>query len=159
MNKVRPKPRKALRHEFYSLVAVMAVPLALIVSFPYAAIGFIPAAPTETPRAACAFVTLRPDEETDILAAARAAWKVSADRVRRMRADLSLAEIPDDTASALADIADRRRPPPAGPIRFDVLPLPPSCAAPPPAKIPADSADAEGVPTFPRSELLTIDID
>lgn len=159
MSVVRPKPRKALRYEFYSLVAVMSVPLALALCFPYAAIGFEPKAETRMPRAACAFVTLRPDEETDILAAARAAWKVSAGRVRRMRADLSLAEMPDDTAGAIADIVDRQRYPVSGPIRFDALPLPPSLAAPPPARIEADPIAAESALAFPRQELLNIGID
>ena len=152
------RPRRPLRYEFYSLAAVLAVPLALAACFPYAALGLTPASDPEPCRAACAFVTLTPDEETDILAAARAAWKVSSAGVRRMRADLSLSELPEDSACAIADIEDRQRYPMPGGVRFVFSPLPSSLAAPPPEKIPADPAvAAEDLLAFPRKELLKID--
>lgn len=158
MSEQLARPRRPLRYEIYSLVAVMAIPLALALCFPYSAIGFDPTPEPAPRRAACAFVTLSSDAETDILAEARAAWKVSSARVRRMRADLSLSDLPDDDARAVADIVDRRRYPLPGPVRFDVTPLPPTLAAPPPEKIAADPAAAEDETlAFPRKELLKID--
>lgn len=158
MNASLTKPRRPLRYEFYSLAAVMAVPLALALCFPYDAVRRASVAEIPPARPACVFVTLTPDEESDILAAARAAWKVSSAGVRRLRADLSLAELPDDAASAVADIADRRRYPHPPAVRFADSPLPPTLAAPPPERIAADPAVAEeDALAFPRKELLKID--
>ena len=152
------KPRRPLRYELYSLVSVMAFPLALACCFPFEALRFAADPARPRPRAACAFVALTADEEQTILETARKAWAVSTAGVRNVRADLSFADIPDEEPGAVADIVDRLRyPPPAG-VLYDALPLPATLAAPPPEKIPADpeAARAEKLP-FPRDELLKLD--
>lgn len=152
--------RRPLRYELYSLVSVMAFPLALALCFPSDALSFVQAPARGRRPAPCAFVTLNAEEADKILQSARKAWSVNPAGVRRMRADLSFSEIPDEEPGAIAQVADRLRYPQPGAVVYGVSPLPPSLAAPPPRRLAADPDEpGEAPPAFPRAELLDPKLD
>lgn len=150
------RPRKHLRYELYSLTAIVSIPIALVAAFPYSSVAFTASESRPAPAPRCAFVELTEEEEASALAAARAAWKVSAEGVRRMRLDLSIESAPEDPVTSVSDIRDRARPPSAPTVRLDAPALPPTMAAPPPAQIAPWSGEDDGG-AFPRRELLQID--
>lgn len=156
MSEVRVKPRRHLRHEIYSLLAVLALPAVFVTVFPFEAVGFRAAGArgrvVDAP-ASCAFVRLSAQEEHQALVASRSSWRVGTAEVRGMRAELAGSKLPDNTLSA---VEPRRRP---RTVRTAVVPygaklLPPTLAAPPPAPIEPERAAKERA--FPRSELLKI---
>lgn len=151
------KPKRQWRYELYSLAAVLAVPLAVLFVFPYEAVGFTAAADEPPRTASCAFVTLTEDEESAALSAARAAWKVSAEGVRRMRADLSVDAMPEEVPRAVMDVSERTRAARASSVAYDELPMPSTRAAGAPVRIAAPAAGREDGLPFSRKELLNID--
>lgn len=153
----RPRPARHLRYEAYSLASILAIPVALALSFPRSAVAFSAAEGALPGEATCAFATLSEDDEREALAAARAAWKVSAEDVRSVRLDLSIDSVPEDAATSVSTIAERGRIAPAASVSLDEPALPPTLAAPPPAQIAADPGSGEDGVAFSRDELLRID--
>lgn len=156
MKRPQPKPRRRLRSEFLALIPVLALPVAIAAVFPYAAIDF--KCPPEVPGSApsCAFVALAPGCEAKALDVVRSAFSVKRDSFRDLRADLSLSTLPEEPAHAIVEAADVPPLPPPSPSPYDVVPYPPSLAAPQPeAMEPAKPVPAP--PAFMREELLKID--
>jgi hypothetical protein len=156
---VAAKPRRSLRNELFSLVAVLSVPAAIVAVFPHGAVGFVAEEDPGPSAATCAFVKLTEDQVASATENAHAAWRVSAEGVRRLRSDLSVTTLPEERPCAVMDIASRT--PLAAPGResYATVPLPPTLAAPKPARIGKGKAErspaADAV--FPRSELLSLD--
>ena len=153
------KPKRPLRNELYSLVGVMVLPLAILLSFPYAGIGYKSAADRPASAPGCALVTLTEAEEDAAVAATRSSWKMHNESVRDLVTDLGVEAVPETVPGAVMDIGERSRLPPAGSVKSDLKPLPRTFAAPKAERLvqakPADSADA--ALAFPRKELLNID--
>lgn len=159
MSAVTAKPRRSVRNELVSLAAILSVPAAIIVAFPHGAVGFTPEPDPAPSAATCAFVKLTEDQIASATENAHAAWRVSAEGVRRLRWDLSVTTLPEERPSAVMDIASRT--PLAAPARdaYSAVPMPPTLAAPKPPRIkpPKDVRAAASDTVFPRSELLSLD--
>jgi hypothetical protein len=156
MTPVRPKPRRQLRHELYSLASVLAIPAAISLVFPYEAVNFEPEECGSGGMARCAFVELTEGDEAAALASARAAWKVGASSVRNLWADLTVAAMPEETPSPVMDVSERTRVAPAAVVKYDVPPMPRTMAAPAPGRISAGGG-ADGSSAFPRDEMMALE--
>lgn len=154
--RVQYRPKRHLRHEIYSLIAVLSAPFIIAFIFPYKAIGFHAAPDRPAEQARCAFVTLS-DEETDAaIAAARSAIKTSSGSLARLRADLSLSSIPEESSLTVAEISQRTPFPPPSIVFFDDPLLPATRAAPPPEAIAPSDAKTGKSPAFTRLHLLQL---
>lgn len=150
----RTRPSRRLRYEIYSLAAVLSFPVAMALAFPYGAVSFSASEPPARPEARCAFVSLSDEDESSALAAARAAWKVSAEGVRSMRLDLSVDSAPEDPVTSVSEIGDRARCRRYASVGFDAPALPPTLAAPAPAAIAPEPEPEDAGLAFPRREML-----
>lgn len=154
--RIQYRPKRHIRHEIYSLAAVMLPPVILAFVFPYAAVLFRPSQVTQMQTSSCAFVSLS-DEETDAaIAAARSAIKTSSENSRRLLADLSLSSIPEELSIAVADISQRTGIGSPACAPYNSAMMPPSCAAAKPDRIDAASGEAPASLPFPRDELLKL---
>ena len=154
------RPRRSLRVEIVQLAAAMALPAAILNIFPYKALApAAPAAEKASPRrAGCALVTLDQEEERRIMAAAKSAWQVSADGVRRMRLDMFAEEIPEAPPDPVADISLRTRIARSAPSpRFAYAP-PTDLGAPEAGTIaPERDEPRPSSPAFPAKELMRLE--
>ena len=153
------RPKRSLRIEVVQLVASMALPAAILYVFPYKAL--LPVAPMKSqdaPRAAkCAFVTLDKDHESRIVAAAKSAWQVNAEGVRRLRLDMFVEEIPETSLGPVSDISTRTRTPRSAPVPR-LAPVPPTdLRAATPGTISKETDAPAPRPAFAREELLRLD--
>lgn len=152
------RPKRHLRHEIISLALVLAAPVCVLAIFPFASLSFSPQVPEEAAvahRPACSFVVLTDEQADAAVQAARAAIKTSHEGISTLRADLSIFAIPVESGG-VADVAERQGALPMSDAPFDVLPLPPSLAAPPPTRFPSDPAAAVVHPAFSRDDMLEI---
>ncbi len=152
------KPHRPFRYELYTLIEVMAIPLALLLVFPYKVLSFQPQPELPAPSASCAFVTLSEDEAARLVSNARLAWEVSKKFSRGLWADLSISELPDEPATAVVGVEARTRTTAPEPLPYNDALLPPTQAAAAPQKLFAteeESADARQ--PFPRKDLLKLD--
>jgi hypothetical protein len=157
MSVFKPKPRRQLRNDIYSLLLLLAVPAALLPVFPFSAIGYEAASGGfASASAACAFVRLDARAERAALAAARAAWQHGTGNIRSLRADLSAGALPSAPVVDVIRGRTRRAYSPGSELYRPSL-LPPSLAAPPPARIAVESDTAPEAAAFPREELLKLD--
>ena len=151
------RPRRSMRSEFVqlALVALFAVSVACV--FPYAALSPAVRGAESQPqaRASCAIVRLTEEEESGALAAARSAWHVNAEGVKRLRIEL-FEDLPESFQGPVADIAARTRVVRGeeGPYAPDGVPTDmraaPAARMEPPA---GESAPA----AFPRDEMLKLE--
>lgn len=143
---------RSVRSEMATLATVMAVPLAVLLAFPFDAVGFRAAA-VETAHPFAAFVTLTEAQEETAVKAAKTSWiGVSGDYVNSPRADLPFGVLPDSKSAPVLRLSDRPfigmpAPAPTGPVSYL-----PSLAAPPPARLPNDPRTDEQ--PFTRAELM-----
>lgn len=150
------KPKRRFRHELYSLAAVLAVPVAVSLVFPYSALSWRATEETRVERAPCAFASLSAEARDAAIAAARSAIRTTTDEMRSLRTDLSIAAIPDEDLGAISDISWRPRVG-VSPIERLAEPiLPASSAAPAPRRISRDGDDSLPL-QFSREELLETD--
>ena len=148
-----------VRGELLSVAVVLAAVGAVAIAFPYDVVSFRPSQNTGKRPVFAAFVTLREGEEVAAMKAAKSSWNAEAGGVRRLRAELFAAEIPEAGNEPALDLADRFARFSPKTVAPGLSPYLPSLAAPPPKAIPVDKADAgQGPkPTFSREELLRID--
>ena len=150
-------PKRSLRHELLSIAPILALPVAILAVFPRDAVGFADAPAEREPGApSCAIVELSPEAEARSVALVRSALSVNARSVRNLRADLSLSTVDEEVPEPVMDISDRARATfrPSR-VRYDMLPMPPTVAAPEPAVLPPEPD--EDKPAFSREELLKLD--
>ena len=155
MTTVRARPRRSLRHEIAGLAVLSAVPVALLLVFPYEAMSFRAAEGLRDVRPVCAFVTLGEEAEHAALAAARTSWQVDSRNVKRMRVDLSAGDLPAEPLRPVFNVRPKR----GGDAAMDAVyvpsALPPTVGAPKAAVIPADAdGPVKAQPAFPREEML-----
>ena len=155
MSEWRPRPLRSLRHEAISLLEVAVIPVAIAFVFPYEAVGFHADKRNQESGPSCAFVVLSEAEERVALAAARTSWQVGAKGVKGLRTDISSGELPPAPIRLVMPTRPKRDEVFA-PVEYMPNALPPSVAAPAPAKI-APEAAAEQKKAFSREELLKID--
>lgn len=160
MNDSHPtyRPRRHLRNEIYSLALVLAAPVGVIAVFPFAAFSFHPDAHDAQQQriaASCSFVELTEKQADSAVEAARSAIKTAQDGISALRTDLSLSAIPLESGG-VAELAERVGPPPMADADYDVLPLPPTLAAPAPKRIPLDPSATNYPSAFSRDNLLEI---
>ena len=159
MTEIRLKPRRRLRYEFYLLALVMVMPVALVLAFPYEAIGFTPRRVPLAAAPACAFVSLSREEAADALDESRAYWKVDTKGVRSLRLQLSEADAPEEESGSVLPFSERRRPASPSSFSYARVPLPPTLAAPPARRMPgvAGSATERAPESFAREEMLDVE--
>ena len=149
---------RGVRRELLSVAVVLAAVGAVAIAFPYDAVFFRPSPRPARGSVFAAFVSLKEGEEVAAMKAAKSSWNAEAGVVRRLRAELFMAEIPEAGNEPALELADRFAsvsPPPVAP---GLSPYQPSLAAPPPKAIPAEKEDAKKeAPAFSREELLKID--
>lgn len=147
---------RSVRSEIVSGLTVAGALFLVALSYPYRAVGFRASVRGPERGFSAALVRLTPEEERSALKVVRTSWRGDGS-VRSMRADLFLAELPDDVSG---------RPVMPEPASSAASPFPladagwspflPSRRAAPPATI-RPSGTAEDLLTFPRTELLRID--
>ena len=150
------RPRRRLRIDIVQLICVLALPAAILHAFPIKALAPQEkgVAPPERHPAACAFVTLDPEQEHKILAAAKSAWQVSADSVRRLRLDMFVEEIPEAPLGPVADIDIRTRTRSGAPQPDELYGPPTDFRAPAPTEITQDEEQPAPDAAFSKEELL-----
>lgn len=143
--------------DFSLLVCVLSLPIALVLVFPYEAIGFRAQANAGERAARCAIVTLSEHDETVALESARGAFRqAGGESVRRLRVDMSVGQLPEE---ALEAIMPERPSRPGGKLGFAAyrsVPMPKSEAAGEPATLPREADGARPV-AFSREEMLAIE--
>ena len=147
---------KSVRREFFTFWTTIALPLAVIAVFPFGSIWFDAEDVSRPSRPFAAFVTLSKQEEARATAMVKAAWQSDSGGLRRIRADLSVGELPEDAAGPVLDfsIGDLRIPP--AERAMEPPPFPPSLRAVPPEKIPVQH-NPDAAPVFSKEELLKIE--
>ena len=143
-----------VRSEIASALTVVTVVALVALSYPYGAVGFHASNRAPAKRFAAALVRLTPEEERDALRVVRTSWRGDGG-VRHMRADLFLAELPDDV-SGRPVMPERVRPNPVPmpAAEVDWAPFLPSRRAAPPVRI--EPSGTDDLQTFPRNELLKL---
>ncbi len=157
MKRNRPKPRRPLRNELLSLLPILAAPLVMGLLFPYEAIGYREPVPARATPPSCVVVELYEDVQAKALELVRSAFSVKSEDFQTMREDLLLAPLPEERPAPILRSSDRRALTPPAHLAYDVVPLPPSLAAPDPEAQPADDPTATEPPAFSREELLKLD--
>ena len=156
------RPRRRLRNELFSLVAIGALIFSLVSIFPLKALQ----RPLRTSAAAsfpasCAFITLTPAQESALLTSARASWAVNANGTRDLRLEMLATPLLEDKQAELLNIRGKTAAcGNSAAASYDPTLVPPTCAAPAPAQLAPAADDAtDGVPTppaFPREDLLKL---
>jgi len=152
-------PKRRIRQELLVLATLLAVPAAVVLSFPRQAVlsaGFIDAEPpcaSDVPF--CGFVVLDEAAEAKATDLVRSVLSVNSRSVRNLRADLSLSTVDEPLPEPVMDVSDRRRRVSPSLVRWDAEPMPPSLAAPEPRDMSGEAE--EDVSPFPRDELLRIE--
>ena len=148
------RPKRHWRHELLALAPVMALAVAVVVTFRKDVARLRPpVSGGDVGKATCAFVTLDGAVEAKAMEIVRSALSVNSRDVRELRADLSLSTVAEDTPMPVMDISDRRRPPRPSRIPYMEMPQPPTHAAPPIVLEAVPDVAEQGLP-FPREELL-----
>ncbi len=152
------KSRRPFRYELYSLMAVFAIPIGLMMAFPFEVLNFHPQEVSAAPSAGCAFLSLSEEEVAYLVANARAAWEMSGGTTHGRWSGLSLVEIPEEVSQPVMSIDFRSRVALPEPRMYGDAPLPPSQAAKLPQRITPNVAPVSGEKkTFSRNELLKLD--
>ena len=148
------RPKRSVRHEIYSLAIVLIAPLLITCFFPYHALGWRASEHAAAPRTFCAFISLSEAESDAAIASARAAIRTAAERVNRVRADLTVADVPEAEIGETVAIDARAKPVAGGTVFAGEGPLPPSQAADFPARL--KSGDRTDESAARRCDLLAI---
>jgi len=152
-------PKRRIRHELLALAALLAVPAAVVLSFPRRAVLYSGLIDAETHGAGapfCGFVVLDEAAEAKATDLVRSALSVNSRSVRNLRADLSLSTVDEPPPEPVMDVSDRRRRAAPPPPRWEAAPMPPSLAAPEPRDMSGEAEDGD-LPAFSRKELLQIE--
>ena len=148
---------RKLRSELMSILTVLAVTVAVALTFPFGAVGFRPRPDRARPRSSAAFVVMSADEQATAMRAAKTSWQVDAGGVRRLRVDLSVGELPEDPAASSMDIGVRPSRSVVPTVGYQPSAYPLTQAAAPCAGISRAEAEPVREPPFPKAELLKLD--
>jgi len=144
---------RSVGSEILSIALVLAIPLGIVASFPFAVFGFRAAEPVHRPDRT-AFVSMTPEVERQALRAVRASWREKVGSARRMRAELFCAELPEEDHRSVLSPRDRSQPPVPPMAECGRIPFLPSQQAPAPLQL-APTVESDAL-AFPREELLKI---
>lgn len=144
---------KSIRAEMASLLTVLVVPCLVAWVFPYGALEFRATAHDATPSSA-AFVKLTDQQEVMLLTTAKSAWRVDAQGVRHLRADLAVWDLPAPVDQPVLASPDLTMPAPPI-VRFQVGALPPSQAERVLPPLPVEKPDPPPR-AFPDADLLRL---
>lgn len=145
---------RSVRSELLGLSVIAAMPVAIMLVFPYSAVGF--KARTPPPHAASvAFVELDESAEAEALNSARTLWRMESSASRRLRARLPLAGLPDDEPGIKLQlpVVDSSTAPQGPAYRAGAWC--PSTAVRRLVQLPASPVKPR-TPAFPRSEMLEL---
>lgn len=148
---------RRMRRDVISFVLPLTLPLALAAFFLFGAVGFKAVEPAPGNQAFAAFVELSPEEEARATAAVKAAWQGDSGGIRRLRTDLSVGELPEESAGPVLEFSLDALRIGESELSAELPPLPPSMRAEAPAKIAPQQVSEAARPAFPREELLKID--
>ena len=140
--------------ELVSAASVGAVIAVLTLEIPSAAYSFRVRAderPHEKRAASAAYVFMNAQTEAFFLRKAKDSWRKGGSEY----ADLSVFDLPDEQRQTVLTLESRSHPPSPPIAEGSLSPFLPSCRAPAPVRIPADTRK-ERLP-FSREELLKID--
>lgn len=158
MTRGRIKPQRRLRYEFYMLALVLLVPVSLVLTFPYEAVGFAPEVRPGPAASSCAFVSLSEDQAETVFNESRAYWKVDTKGARSLHLELSEADAPEEETGSVLPFEERKRMTAELEIGYRVAPLPPTLAADEPVRLgPAPFRQDARSAAFSREELLDAD--
>lgn len=145
---------RSWRSELLSLALVLAMPVMVVVVFPYPALKFRARTPEAAPVGFAAYVTLTAVEEDEAIKAAKTSWR-GEDEDSPSRSELLLGELPAPDSSPVLTIESRNRPVfhRRSDAHFPVYQ--PSQAAAFPEQLVDDGAEVVK-PAFSRQELLEI---
>jgi len=143
---------RSVGSELMSVALVLAVPLSIVVAFPFGAFEF-EGVNASRRQVRSAFVDVTPEAEQLILRKVRASWKGKVGGARRLQANIFLSELPEDGQRSVLSVRDRSRPPMPAPVAYERTPFLPSQKAPPPLMI-APTVIEQAV--FSREELLKL---
>ena len=101
-----------------------------------------------------AFVTLNAEEESAAVRAARSSWQPSSNAFASEQARLAFDVLPETREPGAVGEGGRTRMSRPSDIEWTPPPLPPSLAAPPPAK--EEDPDADAMLPFSRREMLKL---
>ena len=145
---------RGIGRELLPLATVFAITAAIVLVFPYGAIGFKARSPSPAAPAA-AFIALSPGEEETAMRSAKTSWQGDADSSLRVRADLSFGELPAAKEASVLDVGERSRPPCFRNVDWAPPPFLPSRAAPPLKPIPPAETQKDA-PPFSKEALLSL---
>lgn len=155
----RAKPRRRLRSDMLPILGVLAMPFLLAWIFPYAALSPVANAPASyatTRRTTCSFVELSKEDETKAIGAARTAWHVNAEDVRRLRIEMFADDLPKNETEPVIDVSQRTRIARTSVIPYKPVDLPSDLRAAPPIVFEKLAPPVKPV-AFPREEMLKLD--
>ena len=151
MKKLRYPPKRRIVNEVYSLAAVLWIPAAVALVFPFSAFTFRPAPVSPSTRASCACIELSASESAAALASARAALKTGDGGMSGHYADLSIDALPVTPVGGIVEMpksdAESRMP-----LTYFGVPLPASMKANAPERLEKEVSEAKDA--FPRESLL-----
>lgn len=151
-------PRRRLRSEIAQLVTVVVAPVALAMVFPYRALSVSPdiSVVPERSRPFCAFIDLDSDSEAEAMSAARTAWHVNSEGVKRLRIEMFADDLPEGTPGPVVTVDQRTRFGHDGAMRYASEALPSDLRAAPPEKLSRQEGESVPQPAFMRDELLKL---
>lgn len=157
MSAYRPKPRRHLRHDVCTLLLLLAVPAAILLVFPYPAVGLDPAAGHEyVSEPSCAFIRLDDRAERYALGVARVSWRSGGEGTLSHRPDLSVRALPPAPMTEVIRARSRSSREAVRVFGYEPPLMPPTLAAGAPSAIPASGSASTVGPAFPREELLKL---
>ena len=148
--------KKSLRSEILSIVAVLGMPAAIVLTFPFSAVKFNAASEKTSISPSVAFVQLSPDEEAAALRAAKGSGSSGAGGVKNLRAELYFGDLPASKNEPALDFSDRHTKQRIFNSETWPPPFMPSQAAQKPIKI-LPEKEAPEPETFSREELSKIE--
>ena len=158
MSSRRYRSRRSVRSEILPIAVVLAIPLLLAWIFPYSALSPL-ARQTDgamgPTRPFYAIVALNADEEAMALAAARTAWHVNSEGVKRLRIEMFADDLPEDASGPVVEIDQRTRARGSNAIPYKPVFLPSDFRAPAPVVLPKPENPPKPQP-FPKEELLKL---
>ena len=150
---------RRIRRDVVSFMLPLTLPSAMAAFFFCGAAEFKAVEPPSGMQAFATFVELSPEEEARATAAVKAAWQGDSGGIRRLRADLSVGELPEESFGSVLEVSLGALHIPESELPAELPPLPPSMRAAAPMKIaPAPQQSSEAAPpAFSKEELLKID--
>lgn len=158
MSALRFRPRRRLRSELLPISIVLAIPIALVWIFPYSALSPVPrnSDGIRADKTLYAFVALDENEEALAMTAARTAWHVNSEGVKKLRIEMFADDLPDDASGVVVGVDQRVRFSRCGGIPYEPTELPSDLRATAPAVLAKPKPSVKLEP-FPMEEMLKLD--